>query len=62
MAAKVFIVNFQSQCDYKVYLCSFESQQKNHQIIAGGKLVKFQSQADFKIFFVALLNILWSEV
>jgi hypothetical protein len=46
MAAKVFIVNYQSQCDYKVYLCDYESQQKNHQI------VKYQSQADIKIFIV----------
>ncbi len=52
MPSKVFIVNYQSQCDYKVYLCDYESQQKNHQIIAGGKLVKYESQADFKLFMV----------
>jgi hypothetical protein len=52
MAVKVFVVNYQSQADYKVCLCDYESQQKNHQIIEDGKLVKFQGQADIKIFFV----------
>ena len=49
MAAKVFIVKFDSQADYKVFFVDFDSQQKNHQIIAGGKLVQFESQADVKV-------------
>jgi hypothetical protein len=52
MAAKVYIVNYESQADYKVYFVDYESQQKNHQIIANGKLVDYQSQADCKIFIV----------
>ena len=52
MAAKVYIVNYESQADYKVYFVDYESQQKNHQIIANGKLVDYESQADCKIFIV----------
>jgi hypothetical protein len=52
MAAKVYIVNYESQADYKVYFVDYESQQKNHQIIANGKLVDYESQADYKIFIV----------
>ncbi|KXK01392.1 MAG: hypothetical protein UZ04_CHB001002251 [Chlorobi bacterium OLB4] len=52
MAAKVYIVNYESQADYKVYFVDYESQQKNHQIIANGKLVNYASQADCKVFIV----------
>ena len=52
MAAKVYIVNYESQADYKVYFVDYESLQKNHQIIANGKLVDYESQADCKIFIV----------
>lgn len=52
MLAKVFIVNYESQCDYKVFFCEYQSQQKNHQIIEGGKLVQYASQADVKVFIV----------
>ena len=52
MAAKVFIVNYESQADYKVYFVDYESQQKNYQIIAGGNLVNYESQADVKVFIV----------
>ncbi len=52
MAAKVYIVNYESQADYKVYFVDYESQQKNHQIIANGKLVNYESQADCKVFIV----------
>jgi len=52
MPAKVFIVNYESQSDYKVYFVDYESQQKNHQIIANGKLVEYESQADCKVFIV----------
>lgn len=50
--AKIFIVKYESQCDFKVYFCNYESQQKNHQLIAGGKLVNNESQADIKVFIV----------
>ena len=53
MPAKVFIVNSESQAKYKVYFVDNESQQKNHQIIAGGKLVTYESQADVKVFIVS---------
>ena len=52
MSAKVFIVKYESQADYKVYFVNYDSQQKNHQIIAGGKLVNYESQADCKVFIV----------
>lgn len=52
MAAKVFIVKFESQADHKVCFVNHDSQQKNHQIIAGGQLVKYESQADVKVFIV----------
>ncbi len=52
MAAKVFIVKYESQADYKVCFVDYENQQRNHQIIAGGKLVNYESQADCKVFIV----------
>ena len=52
MAAKDYIVKYESQADYKVYFVNYESQQKNHQIISGGKLVDYESQADCKVFIV----------
>lgn len=50
--AKVFIVNYESQADYKVFFVDYQSQEKNAQIIAGGKLVDYESQADVKVFIV----------
>jgi hypothetical protein len=52
MSAKVYIVNYENQADYKVYFVDYESQQKNDQIIANGKLVGHESQSDCKIFIV----------
>lgn len=52
MAPKIYIVNSQSQADYKVYYVNSPSQQKNHQLIEGGKLVQHQSQADLNLFIV----------
>ncbi len=52
MAAKVYIVDWESQADYKVFFVEWESQQKNHQIIANGQLVQWESQADCKVFIV----------
>lgn len=49
MPAKVFIVKYDNQADYKVCFVDYDGQQKNHQIIAGGKLVKYDSQADVKV-------------
>ena len=50
--AKVYIVKYESQADYKVCFVNHESQQKNHQIISGGILVKHESQANIKLFIV----------
>ena len=50
--AKVFIVKYASKSDYKVYFVKYASQEKNAQIIAGGKLVKYESQANVKVFIV----------
>ncbi len=52
MAAKVFIVNYEYQADYKVFFVDYESEQKNHQIISGGKLVKYVNEANCKVFVV----------
>ena len=52
MSAKVFIVQYETQADYKVFFVDSDSQQKNQQIIAGGKLVDYESQADAKVFIV----------
>ena len=52
MAAKVYIVNYDHQADHKVYFCDHDHQQKNHQIIAGGKLVNYDHQADVKVYIV----------
>jgi len=52
MAANVHIVNYESQADYKVFFVDYDSQQKNHQLIAGGKLVDNASQGDVKVFIV----------
>ena len=52
MGAKVYIVNYESQADYKVYFVDYESQQKNHQIIMNGKLMPYESPADCKVFIV----------
>lgn len=39
MAKKVSIVEHEKDADYKVYFCDEEHQQKNHELIAGAKLV-----------------------
>jgi len=49
MVAKVHIVKYNSEADYKVHFVDSNGQQKNHQIIAGGKLVQYASQADVKV-------------
>jgi hypothetical protein len=53
VAAKVFIANHDYQADYKVFFVDHDYQQKNHQIIAGGKLVNHDYQADVKVFIVS---------
>lgn len=50
--AKVFIVNYKSESDHTVFFCDYQSDQKNHQLIEGGKLVKYKSDADIKVFIV----------
>jgi hypothetical protein len=52
MAAKVYIVDYESQAHYKVFFVDYESHQRNHQIIANGVLVDYESQADCKVFIV----------
>jgi hypothetical protein len=54
--AKVFIVNYESQADHKVYFVDYENQQKNQQIISPGELVNYESQADVKVFIVSYEN------
>lgn len=52
MAAKVYIVNYAHESDHKVFFCDYDHEQKNHQIISGGKLVKYALEADVKVFIV----------
>lgn len=50
--AKVFIVDRESNADYKVFFVDRESDERNAQIVAGGKLVNRDSEADVKVFIV----------
>ena len=52
MPAKVFMVDYASQADYKVHFVNYSSQEKNAAIIANGKLVKYDSQAECNVFIV----------
>ena len=52
MPAKVYIVDHQHQCDYKVHFVDHNHQEKNHQIIEGGSLVNHFHQADVKVYIV----------
>ena len=56
MAAKVFIAQYTNQADYKVCFVDYDNLQKNHQIIAGGKLVKYSNEADVKVAIVDYTN------
>ncbi len=50
--AKVFIVNYKSESDHTVFFCDYQSDQQNHQLLEGGKLVKYKSEAEIKVFIV----------
>jgi hypothetical protein len=50
--ARVFIVDSEYKADRKVFFVDSESQEKNTQIIAGGKLADSEYQADLKVFIV----------
>ncbi len=52
MAAKVFISDSKYQADYKVFFVDSKFQEKNAEIIKGGKLVSSRYQADVKVFIV----------
>lgn len=52
MGTKIFIVEYESQCDRKVFFCDYDSQQENHQQLEGAELVPYESQADLKVFIV----------
>lgn len=44
--------NMRSKADYTVFFVDHKSQEKNADIIGGGKLVKYESQSDVKVFVV----------
>ena len=48
--AKVFIVKFEYQADWKVYFVDQAYKEKNAQIISPGELVRYEHQADAKVF------------
>ena len=50
--AKVFIVKYAHQADYKVFFVDYGHQEKNEQLISPGELVKYEHQADVKVFIV----------
>ena len=52
MAKKVSIVEHEKDADYKVYFCDQEHKQKNHELIAGAKLVLKKERADVKVIIV----------
>lgn len=49
MAKKVSVVEHEKDDDYKVYFCDRENKQKNHELIAGAKLVENKELADFRV-------------
>ncbi len=50
--AKVFLVNQEYEADYKVFFVANDYEEKNAQIIAGGKLVGQAYEAEIKVFIV----------
>ncbi|HOJ44622.1 MAG TPA: hypothetical protein PK340_01105 [Bacilli bacterium] len=50
--ANVFIVRQEYQADYKVFFVDQAYQEKNAEIIKGGKLVNQEYQANVKVFIV----------
>ncbi len=53
MPAKVFIVDQSYKADYRVCFVDHDYQQKNHQLLTGGKLAKNSYEADVKVCIVA---------
>ena len=47
---KIQIVKYSHEAKYKVFLCNYDHEQKNHQLFAGGKLVT--SSSDVKVYIV----------
>ena len=52
MVKRIIIVEHEKDADYKVFFCDKEYQQRNHHLIAGGKLVVSKAHADVKIIIV----------
>lgn len=52
MAAKVWLANSKYDADYKVFFVDSKYQEKNAEIIAGGKLVNSKYSADVKVYIV----------
>lgn len=52
MAKKVSVVEHEKDADYKVYFCDREQKQKNHELIAGAKLVVNDERADVRVIIV----------
>ena len=52
MAKKVQVVEHEKDADYKVYFCDQEHKQKNHELIAGAKLVVNDEGADVRVIIV----------
>ncbi len=52
MAKKISIVEHEKDADYKVYFCDQEYKQKNHELIAGARLVVRNDHADVKVIIV----------
>ena len=50
--ARIFIVQYESQADRKVYFVDYASQERNTEIITPGEIVQYESQADTKVFIV----------
>lgn len=53
MPAKVFLVSSKYDADYTVYLVDSKYDEKNAEIIKGGKLVSSKYDANVKVFLVS---------
>ena len=52
MGPKVWIANSKYEADYTVFFVNSSYEEKNAQIIAGGRLVNSKCEADVKVFIV----------
>ncbi len=50
--ARVFIVDYESTADYKVFFTDYESSEHNTSLITPGRLVQYEAEANVKVYIV----------